>query len=129
MEFGRVLHGFDDFDIAGATANVAAESRADFVFARVWVASQQSGRGHDEPGRAIPALRAELLMKATLHRGKAAVLAERFNRVYASPGHRRREREARKPRPIIDEHRAGAAFTPVATGFGPGQPDHFPQII
>src|SRR5580692_12047632 len=84
MQRRRVLHRLDDFDVAGAAANIAAERVADLVVGRPRIAPQQSRRRHDESRRAITALRAELFVKAALHRGEMAVGHERFDGVDAA---------------------------------------------
>src|SRR6516164_9257808 len=81
VELGGVFHRLDDFDVAGAAADVAAERGANVVLARMRIAPQQARRRHDESGRAVAALGAELFMEPALHRRKAAVLAERFDGV------------------------------------------------
>jgi len=68
-------------------------------------------------------------MEATLDRGEAPTPGERLDRIDPGALDACRKREAREPRHVVDEHRAGAAFAAVASGFGSGQPDHFPQII
>src|SRR5215831_5814421 len=83
VELGGVFHRLDDFHVAGAAADVAAECRANVILARMRIAAQQPRRRHDESGRAVAALGAELFMEPALHRRKAAVLAERFDGVDA----------------------------------------------
>src|SRR5262249_27759431 len=95
VELGSVFHRLDDFHVAGAAANVAAERRADVVLARMRIAPQQASRRHDESRRAVAALRAELLVEPTLHRRKTAVLPERFDCVDALTIHAGGERETR----------------------------------
>src|ERR1700750_2339482 len=53
VKLGGVSHRLDDFDVAGAAADVAAERRANLLLAGAGIAPQQAGRCHDEPGRAI----------------------------------------------------------------------------
>src|SRR5262249_9735302 len=117
VQLGRVLHRLDDFDVAGAAADVAAERCANVVLARMRIAPQPARRRHYESGRAIAALGAKLFVEPALHRRKPAVLAERFDGVDALTVHGRREREARQSRFVVDQHGAGAAFAAVAAGF------------
>src|SRR5262245_63903951 len=63
VELGGVFHRLDDFDVAGAAADVAAERCANVVLARARIAPQQARRCHDESGRAVAALGAELLVE------------------------------------------------------------------
>src|SRR5215831_12730768 len=93
VERGSVFHRLDDFHVAGAAADVAAERCANLILARMRIAAQQAGRRHDESRRAVAALGAELFMEPALHRRKAAVLAERFDGVDALTVHGRGERE------------------------------------
>src|SRR5207244_930872 len=91
VELGRVLHRLDDLHVAGAAADVAAERLADFVLARAGIAAQQPGRRHDEAGRAIAALRAELLVEPALDCGEPPVPAEPFDGFDAPAGDACRE--------------------------------------
>ena len=75
-ERGGEFHRLDDFHVAGAAADIAAERGEDFFLARVGILPQQSGRGHDEAGRAIAALRAELFVEAALHRRQLPVVSQ-----------------------------------------------------
>src|SRR5262249_44786596 len=125
----RVLHRLDDFDVAGAAADGAAERGANVVLARMRIAPKKPRRDHDESGRAVAALRAELLVEPALHCGKTSFLAERFDGVDALPVHASGQREAGQPWPVIDEHRASAALAAVAAGFCSSEADDFPQII
>ena len=68
-------------------------------------------------------------MEAALHRGKVAVLAERFDGIDALAGDAGRKREAGQARLVVDQHGAGAALAAVAAGFCSGQADDFPQIV
>src|SRR5215470_54923 len=129
VQLGGVLHRLDDFDVAGAAADVAAERGANVVLTRTRIAAQQARRRHDESGRAVAALGAELLVEPALHRRKPAVLAERFDGVDALTVHGRREREARQSRLVVDEHGAGAALAAVTTSFCSSESDDFPQIV
>src|SRR5262249_52700692 len=56
VELGGVFPRLDDFDVAGAAADVAAERGANVVLARMRIAAQQARRRHDESGRAVAAL-------------------------------------------------------------------------
>src|SRR5262249_371744 len=66
---------------------------------------------------------------AALHRGEAAVAVERFHGVDAPPLHAGRQGQAGEPRPVVDQHRAGAALAAVTTGLGAGEPDDLAQVI
>src|SRR5947209_17437426 len=73
---GRVLHGLDDVDVAGAATEVARDRAADLVLAGVLVVLEQRAAGHHHAGRAEAALQAVLLHEAFLHRMQLAVLLE-----------------------------------------------------
>src|SRR5262249_11159290 len=89
VELGGVFHRLDDFDVASAAADVAAQRCADVVLAWMRIAAQQARRRHDESGRAIAALGTELFVEPALHRRKPAVLAERFDGIDALTVHDR----------------------------------------
>src|SRR5262249_60655798 len=91
-----MLHPLDDFHVTRAAANVAAERFAYFSVARIGIAPQESGRRHDVAGRAITALRTELLVKAALHGRQMAILGERLDGLDAAASDRPRHRQAAK---------------------------------
>src|SRR4029077_8157708 len=101
VQRGGVLPRFDDFDVAGAAANVAAERIADFGVGRARIAPQQSRRRHDEARRAIAALRAELFVEAALHGGEVPIGPERVDGVAPAAVDGGGERQARQPRRIV----------------------------
>src|SRR5262245_27278857 len=69
------LNGLDDFHVAGAPADIAAERGTDFFGARAWIATQEARTGHDKTRCAVAALRAELLVKAALNGRQGARLS------------------------------------------------------
>src|SRR5665811_2594187 len=83
VEGGGILHRLDDFHGAGAAADIAAERFKNLRLARIGILPQQTGRNHDEAGRAIAALRAELLVKSALHRRQLSIVAERLDGIDA----------------------------------------------
>src|ERR1700720_903541 len=109
-----MLHRFNDFDVTGAAANVAAERLAYLRIAWTGVAAKKPGRRHDVAGRAIAALRAKLLVKAALHGRQMAVCGERLDRIDAAPFDACGKRQAGQAWRVIDQHRASAAFATVA---------------
>jgi hypothetical protein len=129
VQIGRIFHRFDDFHIAGAAADIAAQSFADFIVGRAGITSQQSRRRHDESRRAITALRTKLLVKAALHRREPAAAHERFDRIDAPAVDARSQCQTRKARLIVDQNSASATLAAIATGFRSGQADEFPQIV
>jgi hypothetical protein len=49
-------------------------------------------------------------VKSTLHGREPAIADQRFNRVDATTVSKRRKRQTRQPRLIVDKHAAGAAI-------------------
>src|ERR1044071_7263880 len=64
---GRGFHGFHDVLIAGASAEIAFQSVADFGFGGVGVAVEQLLGGHDHAGRAEAALQSVVVPERLLH--------------------------------------------------------------
>src|SRR6516225_3830275 len=108
-----MLHRLDDFHVTRAAANVAAERLAYFSLARIGISPQESGRRHDVAGRAIAALRTELLMKAALHGRQMAILGERLDGIDAAAFDAHRKRQAGQAWRVIDQDRARAALTTI----------------
>jgi hypothetical protein len=117
----RVHHRLDDFLVAGAAAQHAAERIAHLRFARVFSAREQVARRHQHAGGADAALRGAVTMKGALqlrHRLAAREPFDRDDRAALDLGERR---EAGTDLAAIDEHRAGAAVARVATDLGTGE--------
>src|SRR5258708_16397751 len=70
----RRLHRLDDVHVARAAAQVAFQASADLVLGWVWILLQEIRRGHDEAGRAVPALEAVLVPESLLQRVQLPVL-------------------------------------------------------
>ena len=68
-------------------------------------------------------------MEPALHCRKAPVLPERFDGVHTLAMDATREREARQPRLVVDQHGASAALAAVAARFCSSEADDFPQIV
>ena len=81
VQFGCVFDRLDDLHVASAAADVAAERGGDFASLGDGFAAQEAGRRHDEPLRAVAALRTELVMKAALDRGEAPIRGKRLHRI------------------------------------------------
>src|SRR4051794_6434924 len=73
---GRVLHGFDDVDVAGAPAEVAGDRLADLPFAGIRIACQQGRAGEHHARRAEAALQAVLLPETFLNGVELAILLQ-----------------------------------------------------
>src|SRR3954469_9387556 len=65
--------------VAGATAQIAAQSTAHFCFRRIWVLRQERLDGHDEPRRAVAALCTAPVPISFLNRCQASVLSHTFD--------------------------------------------------
>ena len=75
----RILHGFDDVLIAGATAEIAVERVADLLVARVRAAVEQIDRRHDHARCAEAALKPVLLPETFLDRMELPVRRHPFD--------------------------------------------------
>ena len=126
---GRKPNRFDDFYIAGAAADVAAERRADVIIARRRIVPQQTDRRHDKPGRAVAALRSELFVKAALHGGKRTAGAQPLDGFHFTIHDRVCERQAGKFWLAVHQHGTGAALAAIAAGLGAGQSCDVTQIV
>ena len=74
---GDLLHGLDDPAVAGAAADVAGQLLADLdARSGCGVAVEQGVGGHDQPGRAEPALHGAGVDERLLHVGRRARLGE-----------------------------------------------------
>jgi len=67
MEFGGVTNGFYDVLIAGAAAQVAAQSPADGLLVWLWLLVKELEHGHEYPGSAEAALQTMLLRERLLN--------------------------------------------------------------
>src|SRR3974390_1281827 len=119
----------DDFDVAGAAAEIAGKRLADLGFAGMRVTAQQRFGRHDHSGRAEAALRAELFVEGLLQPVRPALLGETFDRLDLAAFATHGERYARWYGFTVDQHGAGAAFTAVAAGLGAGEMRDLAQVI
>src|SRR5271157_3325467 len=70
---GGAPYGAHDVLIAGTAAQVAFKTLADLLVAGVRILSEQVGRRHDHPRRAVSALQRVLLVESALERVQATV--------------------------------------------------------
>ena len=118
----RLANRGDDVVVARAAADVALDRVADLFVARVGVAGEEVGCGHDHAGCAEPALEAVLLPESLLEWVKASVRSlETLDRRHARPVGLDREHRAALDRLAIDGHRARAALARVAADMCAGQ--------
>ena len=76
---GGVLYRLDDILVSGASAKIAGNSPANFLFARVRIFLQQRVSRHDHSRRAEPALQPMLFFKAFLQRMEFAIVGHAFD--------------------------------------------------
>src|SRR5262245_12342095 len=126
---GRVLHGPDDVDVAGAAAEVSGDGFADFLLARVLVALEQCRAGHHHARRAEPTLQRVLLGEALLHGMELAALLQAFDGGDLRSIGLHRQHGARLDRIAVHDHRAGAAMRGVAADVGPRHAEHFADEV
>src|SRR5579875_588071 len=112
----------DDVFVAGAAADIAAQSLADLGVGRLGDAAEEVDGAHDHPRGTIPALQTMLLPKRFLHRMKRLRRADPFDRRNARPVGLHGEHRTALHRNAVDEDRACAAARRVATDVRPGQP-------
>src|SRR6266852_1366972 len=115
------LHGLEDVPVAGAAADVALQRLLDLVVARARVRTQQGGRAHQHPGRAIPALERVVIAERLLERCELAVFREPFDGLDLRPVGLYREEHAALHELAVDDHRAGAAVPGIAADVAAGQ--------
>ena len=74
-----ILHRIDNVLVAGAPAQIAFQSVADFVISRRGVALEELIARHDHAGRAEPALQTVLFPKALLGGIEITILSQALN--------------------------------------------------
>src|SRR6266704_3219785 len=105
----------DDVLIAGAAAKIALDRVPDLPLARAGVLRQQVDRGQDDARGAEAALQSVLLPKRLLQRVQRAISREPLDRRDLAAFRLDCEHRAALHRPAVEQHRAGAALTRVAT--------------
>src|SRR4051794_24305050 len=126
---GAVLDGFDDIHVARTTAQVAADPAPNLGLARVGVAGQKGGRGHDHPWRAEATLQSVLLPEALLERIQLAVLLDAFDRLDPRAVDLRGQGGARLDGVAVEQHRARAAVRGVAADMSARQTERFADEV
>ena len=99
------------------------------VIGRLRVAVEQGVGGHDQPGRAEPALHGAGVDERPLHVGRRARLGEALDgddRLVDGAG---REHEARADQLAVDEHAARAALALLARALGAEQAEPLAQHV
>src|SRR5215468_6545488 len=124
---GRVLHGLDDIDVAGAAAEIARDRLADVLLARVLVALEERHTRHHHARSAVAALQSVLLGEALLHRMQLSALLEAFDRTHLRTVCLHCEHRARLHRLTVEYHGAGAAMRGVAADVGTREAQPLPD--
>src|SRR5437899_580387 len=126
---GRVLHGLDDVDVAGAPAEVARDRVADFVVLGVPALLEEGVAGQHHPRRAEATLQAVLLHEAFLDGMELAVLLQPFDGGDVAAVGLHGQHRARLHGHAVEEDGAGAAVRGVAADVGAGEPEALAQQV
>src|SRR5882724_3175463 len=110
-----------DLLIPRAAAQVSRDRLLDPLAARIRIFLEQGLRRHEDPGRAIAALRAAQIGERGLQRVELRAGGEPLHGLDRTAFAIEREREAGKHRHAVDHHRAGAALAELATVLGSGE--------
>src|SRR3954452_1042335 len=125
----RFLHRLDDSAVCAATADVAAHPFADFVIAAGMSLLQQRDGRADVSRRAVAALESVIADERGLHRMQRSVRRETFNRGDPLARVHDRQRQAGVVTAAINQHRARAARTLIATFFRAGEIEMLAQCV
>ena len=93
FQLGRVPNGLHDFDVAGASAEIAGNRLLDLEFGRVWVLIQKSLPSQNHPRRTKAALDGSVFNKGLLKGMKLSISAETLDGQDFFPPERHRESE------------------------------------
>src|SRR5256885_10809087 len=107
------LNGGHDLVVPGAPAEVAGEPVTDLRLARIRIALEQGPAGHQEAGRADPALQRRVLQELRLQRMERLALGHALDRLDPAPAYLAAQHEARADEPAIERH-AAAPQSPEA---------------
>jgi hypothetical protein len=125
----NLLNGRDDVGVRTAAADVATHPLADLVRRPGVALLQQSDRGHDLAGRAVPALESVVLDKRGLDGVELITVRKTLNGCDFSILLHDREGETGIDAPPVDQHRAGPALAAVAAFLGSGQTQVLPERV
>src|SRR5512132_2314050 len=115
------LDRLDDVPVAGAAADVALERPRDLLVRRGRALSQQRGRAHQHPGRAVAALQRVMVAEGLLEPVQLLLLGESLDGLDRGAVRLdRQEHAALDERPVEDDA-AGTAVAGVAADVGPRQ--------
>src|SRR5215468_9630542 len=119
---GGAHHRIGIMVIGTAAAEIAGHRQADLIARRFGVYLEERDGRHDLAGRAEAALGRELLNERLLHRVQFAIGAfQPLDGRDLAATQRMGQRRAGVVRDVVDQHRAGAAFTAIAAELGAGE--------
>ena len=129
LHVARQLHRVENLLIAGAAADIAAETLLDLLPVGVRVGAQRGGRRHHHARDAIAALAGAHLVEGFLQEAQLTAGGERLDALDGRAlrlGHRQ---QAGLHQGAVDEHRAGAAFAGAAAFLVAGEVEIVAQEI
>ncbi len=122
-------HGVHDVLVAGAAAQIAVETLADFLVGGVRIALDDLLGGHDHSGRAETALQAVLVPEGFLHGIELAAGGESFDGQDLGAVGLNGEHGAAFDGFAVHVHGASAAQRRFATDVRARQTGHFAQVV
>src|SRR5438552_7526988 len=126
---GGLLDGIDDVRVAGAAAQVPAQSFGNLLAARDGARRQQVNARHDHARRAVAALQAMTIPESLLQRMQMTVARQAFDGGDVGAVRLHGEHRARLHRLAVDEDGTGAANARLAANVRPGQTARIAQIV
>src|SRR5690606_40198242 len=129
QHLGRAFDGLVDLRVSRATAEVAGECFTDLLTVGQRVAEQEPVSGHQNAGRAEPALRGAAVGEGGLERVRLPRPGEAFDGGDLAAHGLEDGREAGEDGLAVDEDGAGAAVALVASLLGAGQAEDVPERL
>jgi hypothetical protein len=126
---GGAMDGVKDFDEAGAAAEIAGETFADFFVGGVGIGFEKMGCGDKHAGCADSALGSAALQKSFLERVQFSVDSEAFDGLNAGSVGLQDGHEAAVDKLAVHAHAAGAAFAFAAAFLGAGEVKIFAEDV
>jgi hypothetical protein len=115
-----LFHRLKNLEVASTAAQVARERYTDLIAIGMWIVIQQSFRGDQDRGRAVPALRRSEIGECILERMKVSVRSEPLDREHILAVALKPKHKARKHGLPIQKHCARAALAQFAAVFRAG---------
>src|SRR5437762_3951511 len=126
---GGLLDGIDDVRVAGAAAQVPAQSFGNLLAARDGARRQQVDARHDHARRAVAALQAMTIPESLLHRMQMTGARQAFDGGDVGAVRLHGEHRARLHGLAVDEDGTGAADARLAANVRSGQAARIAQIV